>query len=72
MLLAYRQNSLRRDSPEMRRALAAVKETGIFVVLGYSERDGNSCYIAQSFISPQGEIVSHRRKIKPTGVERNI
>jgi nitrilase len=56
----------------MRRALAAVKETGIFVVLGYSERDGNSCYIAQSFISPQGEIVSHRRKIKPTGVERNI
>lgn len=51
---------------------AAVKEAGIFVVLGYSERDGGSLYIAQSSISPEGIIVNHRRKIKPAHVERSI
>lgn len=65
-------NSLRRESEEMDRIRAAVKEAGIFVVLGYSERDGASLYIAQSFISPDGEIVLHRRKIKPTHVERAL
>lgn len=52
--------------------LAAVKAAGIHVVLGYSERDGGSIYMAQSSISPKGVIVSHRRKIKPTHVERTI
>lgn len=28
--------------------------------------------LAQSFISPTGEIVLHRRKIKPTHVERSV
>ncbi|KAF2094080.1 carbon-nitrogen hydrolase [Rhizodiscina lignyota] len=72
ILLKYRQNSLSRDSPEMRKILDAVKEAGIYVVLGYSERVNNSFYIAQSFISPAGTIINHRRKIKPTGVERNV
>lgn len=65
-------NSLRRDSPEMEAIKAAVKEAGIFVILGYSERDGGSLYMAQSSISPDGVIVSHRRKIKPTNAERTI
>lgn len=56
----------------MKRILDAVKKAGMFVVLGYSERDGASLYMAQSFISPEGEIVHHRRKIKPTHVERTI
>lgn len=56
----------------MRRIQAAVKKAGIMAVLGYSERDGASLYMAQSFISPEGEIVLHRRKIKPTHVERTI
>lgn len=61
-----------RDSHQMKRILTAVKEVGIFVVLGYSERDGSSIYIAQAFISPDGEIVHNRRKIKPTHAERTI
>jgi nitrilase len=65
-------NSLSSNSPEMDAIKAAVKEAGILVVLGYSERDGGSLYMAQSTISPQGIIVSHRRKIKPTHVERTI
>lgn len=68
----YMANSMCRESKEMERIKVAVKEAGIFVVLGYSERDGASLYIAQSFISTEGEIVHHRRKVKPTHVERAI
>lgn len=72
MVQKYMANSLRIDSPEMESIKAAVKRAGIFVVLGYSERDGNSLYMAQSSISADGIIVSHRRKIKPTHIERTI
>ncbi|TVY23592.1 Nitrilase [Lachnellula hyalina] len=68
----YMANSMAKVSPEMNRIRAACKEAGVFTVLGYSERDGASLYIAQSFISTEGEIVLHRRKIKPTHVERSI
>lgn len=44
----YFRNSLVKDSDEMRRICAAVKEAGVFVVLGYSERYRNTLYIAQA------------------------
>lgn len=65
-------NCLEKDSDQMRRIQKAVKEAGMFVVLGYSERDGASLYMAQAFISPEGEIVHNRRKIKPTHIERTL
>lgn len=43
----YHRNSMERDSSEMRRICAAVKEAGVFVVLGYSERYRGTLYIAQ-------------------------
>lgn len=43
----YVGNSLTRDSPEMDKIRKAVKAAGLFAVLGYSERDGGSIYIAQ-------------------------
>ena len=36
-----------RDSPEMARIQSAVKDAGMTVVLGYSEREGDSIYEAQ-------------------------
>ncbi|KAG9498100.1 hypothetical protein J7337_010993 [Fusarium musae] len=53
----YMANSMRRDSLQMKRIQRAVKKAGMLVVLGYSERDG---------------IIHHRRKVKPTHVERTI
>lgn len=38
----YMANSLPRDSDQMKRIQAAVKKAGLFVVLGYSERDGGA------------------------------
>lgn len=46
-LLEYRRNSMRRDSLEMRKIQTAASKAGICVVLGYSERDGNTIYISQ-------------------------
>lgn len=40
--------------------------------LGFSERDGNSVYIAQALIDKTGKIAMKRRKMKPTHMERTI
>lgn len=43
------------------------------VVLGFSENDGNSLYMAQCTIAgSDGEIKMKRRKLKPTHLERTI
>jgi nitrilase len=44
----------------------------IRAVIGFSERDGSTLYLSQSFINPDGDVVHHRRKLKPTHVERYI
>ena len=69
---SYRQNSLPSDSDEMRRIRSAARENGIYVSMGYSEIDMATLHLAQVLISPSGDILNHRRKIKPTHVERLI
>ncbi|RMJ16460.1 Arylacetonitrilase [Fusarium kuroshium] len=69
----YIQNSLAIDSPEMRTIQASAKSSSVAVSLGFSERtDTHSLYISQVIITPQGHIGMHRRKIKPTHMERTI
>lgn len=52
---------------------AAAKENSIAVVLGFAEQSpSHSLYIAQAIISPQGELLMHRRKTKPTHMERTV
>ena len=48
------------------------RENNISVVLGFSENDHDSLYIAQAIISPDGTIQRTRRKMKPTHMERTI
>lgn len=49
------------------------KKYGIDVVLGFSENEGDSLYMAQCAISgTDGEIKMQRRKLKPTHVERTV
>ncbi|PVI00760.1 carbon-nitrogen hydrolase [Periconia macrospinosa] len=74
MTIDYIKNSLRVDSPEIDRICQAAAQHGLVVVLGFSERLGDSLYISQVVIDgkQQGRILSHRRKIKPTHMERTI
>jgi nitrilase len=68
----YVQNSLKVDGPHMRTICSAAAENAINVSLGFSERDGESVYIAQALIDEHGKIQMTRRKMKPTHMERTI
>lgn len=60
------------DSPEIAAICAAARDASIAVSLGFSENDNNSLYISQVIIGADGEIKVHRRKMKPTHMERTI
>lgn len=69
----YQMNSLSIESAEMEEIKAAAKRNSIAIVLGFSERTAtHSLYISQAIISPQGDLVMHRRKVKPTHMERTV
>lgn len=68
----YHQHSLVLDSHQATRIADAAKQNGIFVVLGFSERDHGSLYISQWFIDNQGDTIGTRRKLKATHVERTL
>lgn len=68
----YFDNSLSYESPRAERLRHAVRNAGLTAVLGLSERDGGSLYIAQWLIGPDGETIGQRRKLKPTHVERTV
>ncbi|KAF3355828.1 hypothetical protein VdG1_06566 [Verticillium dahliae VDG1] len=44
----------------------------VFVSMGFSELDHATLYLAQVLITPTGAIANHRRKIKPTHVEKLV
>ena len=68
----YHENSLGKDSPQLQRLCDAARDNDIMVVMGASERDGGSLYIAQFFIDTEGVLLDVRRKLKPTHVERTV
>ena len=68
----YFDNSLSYDSPQAEKLRAAAKRNKMVVVLGLSERDGGSLYIAQWLIGPDGETIAKRRKLRPTHAERTV
>lgn len=68
----YFDNSLAYDSPQAEKLRAAVKEAKLTAVVGVSERDGGSLYIAQWLIGPDGETIAKRRKLRPTHAERTV
>ena len=60
------------DSPQAEKIRRAVKRAKLTAVLGLSERDGGSLYIAQWLIGPDGETIARRRKLRPTHAERTV
>jgi nitrilase len=68
----YHENSMTAGGPECQALQAAAREHKIFVVMGYSERDGGSLYLAQLLIDQDGALVASRRKLKATHVERTV
>ncbi len=48
----------------------AARRNNIDVVMGLTERDGNTCYNTLLFINRRGQILGKHRKLMPTHVER--
>ena len=69
---AYHDNSIERDGPELTAIAEAAKRNNLTVVFGYSERSAGTLYLAQSIFGAEGELITHRRKLRPTHVERTI
>ena len=69
----YYDNSILFDGPEIKRLAETAKVHGIYLSMGYSERDSVSgtLYNSNVMISPEGEVMNHR-KLKPTGSERVV
>lgn len=69
----YYDNSILADGADMQRIVDAVEKAGVYVSIGYSERDAvnGTLYNSNMMISPDGETKNHR-KLKPTGSERVI
>ncbi|OJJ57144.1 hypothetical protein ASPSYDRAFT_1181265 [Aspergillus sydowii CBS 593.65] len=68
----YMANSISAYGEEMLAIRQAAAKHEIYVAFGFSERVGSSLYLAQVMIGPDGNILLHRRKTKPTHVERTL
>jgi aliphatic nitrilase len=68
----YRDNALVVGGEHDLALRRAACENGIHVCMGYAERSGGSLYMGQMLISPDGEPLIVRRKVKPTLAERSV
>ena len=71
-LASYIENSLEIGSPAWCTLIEGIASAGIWVALAFSERAEGHIYMSQSLISPEGKIVMHRRKLRPSGSERDM
>ncbi len=71
-LARYHSSSPTVDGPEIASIRDAAKAGNITVVLGLSEKDHGSLYMSQLIIGPGGDVLLHRRKLKPTHAERTL
>ena len=69
--LGYYENSVLADGEEMRALREAAQKAGIYLSIGYSERDAVTAtlYNSNMLIAPDSTALNHR-KLKPTGSER--
>lgn len=70
----YYDHSIVVPGEEMAQIGEAAKAAHAYVSIGVSERDGvaGTLYNTNLFFSPEGELVSVHRKLKPTGAERVV
>ena len=69
----YYDNSILADGEEMQMIVDAAVKYGLYISIGYSEKDSTTAtlYNSNMMISPTGEKLNHR-KLKPTGSERVV
>ncbi|KAK1487221.1 hypothetical protein CCUS01_03565 [Colletotrichum cuscutae] len=69
-LPSYIENAIVIGDAQWNRLIAAIQAVGIYANLNFAEVDGDYMYMSQASIDPQGNIMHHRRKLRPSGAER--
>lgn len=57
---------------EWKRLIAGIKEAEIYAGINFAQKAGDNLYMAQALISPLGDELIFRHKLRPSGVERDI
>lgn len=68
----YIANSITVGSDQWNTLLGAAKNNSVYVALAFSEKTNASIYMAQALISPYGELLHLRHKLRPSGIERSF
>ena len=68
----YHENSIISGSEQDEALKEAARKNGLHAIVGVSEKAGGSLYMGQWHYGPSGEVISRRRKLKPTHVERTV
>lgn len=71
-VVPYHENSLEAGSEAFVSLASCAAKNKIYVSMGASERDHGTLYISQFLFNPMGELISGRRKLKATHMERTI
>lgn len=68
----YFNNSIQPGSEHDEAIREAAKRNNLHAIIGVSEKSGGSLYMGQWHYGPDGVVISRRRKLKPTHVERTV
>ncbi|KAF7526684.1 hypothetical protein G7054_g10688 [Neopestalotiopsis clavispora] len=68
----YVSQSMSIDSPQFASLVKAFADAGIYGTFGFSELADDMIFMSQVLIGPDGSILHHRRKLRPSGTERDI
>lgn len=68
----YSANSIVEGGPQDKRLAQAAKDNAIQVVMGLSWNVNGTLYMGQWHYDAEGGVISRRRKLKPTHIERTV
>ncbi|PYI11620.1 aliphatic nitrilase [Aspergillus sclerotiicarbonarius CBS 121057] len=71
-LATYIENTMVVGGVEWNRLIAAIKEVEIYAALSFAQRVGDNLYMALALVSPLGDELIFRHKLRPSGDERDI
>ncbi|ROV91217.1 hypothetical protein VMCG_09335 [Cytospora schulzeri] len=68
----YVSQSMSVTSTQFAELVEAFKDAGIYGSFGFSEIADDKIFMGQVLIGPDGSVLKHRRKLRPSGIERDI
>lgn len=68
----YVANSITIGDASWNELLNIAERHHVYLSIGFAEHEGDHLYMAQALIGPDGNVVEKRRKIRPSGTERQF